>query len=75
VVEARKEGSCFSRKLPTRLPASKHDWNNESKNYFDAAHAIENLIYRYSSQFGTFLHQDREKLRLSTREYVLYVSW
>ncbi len=38
-------------------------------------HPIENLIYRYSSQFGTFLHQDREKLRSSTREYVLYVSW
>jgi len=37
--------------------------------------AIENLIYRYSSQFGTFLHQDREKLRSSTREYMLYVSW
>jgi hypothetical protein len=36
---------------------------------------FENLIYRYSSQFGTFLHQDREKLRSSTREYVLYVSW
>lgn|SRR6266851_806803 len=29
----------------------------------------------YSSQFGTFLHQDREKLRSSTREYMLYVSW
>jgi len=50
-------------------------WNNESKIIFDATRAIENLIYRYSSQFGTFLHQDREKLRSSTREYMLYVSW
>jgi hypothetical protein len=74
VVEARKEVASLANFQPVYQHPNMTGITRQ-KIIFDATRAIENLIYRYSSQFGTFLHQDREKLRLSTREYVLYVSW